>query len=285
MTKIVRKVLPPRSSRDRGPKRSTLEALHRLNGWLSTEMSEPEDEQDPAHPDKVVENPWHQPEGTHIVRSVREVQRYMGGWAVLTLDIADDLKDWKATKTLYPLLSQDRTHLKGVKLGKARVWVGQCCLCKKSTLGISTYFLQGGCCLHCGSLRNASVDGPGTAKSGYAKFFAGTYPLAKTIHILYAKDRAQAQEIARTKGYAWVTSSYAPAGGKTIILPLDDSKPLRPPEAWAFEVNDYPPNWQRASEAWQGFSGESLAWFTPPPQNLEAPPLQASELVDFNDFM
>jgi hypothetical protein len=281
MTTIIRqRVLPPLPGGLRSPKRSTLEALEQLSGWVKSQTLT-ELVPAPDKPDKLIPSNWEGVKPDVVIKHYRQRLRWEGGWFLVEPNLVQPMPPtFLPTKNLSPILSSDRTRLTKVSLGGARIWIGQCTACNKFTLGISTYFLQGGSCLHCSQINGVPVEA-----RGYQKFFAGSFPLQRKIYVLRAKDLTQAQALATTLGYAWVTSAHVPKAGKEIYLPDPTPRPDRPDNAWEFDAGDPPYEWEIASEIWQGPAGESRAWFTPPAYGTAADSKAAPPSVSFDDFM
>jgi len=293
MQKTLTKLLPPLPSGLRAPKRSTLDALHGLSAWLPR-LAVETFVADDAYPDQLIPSDWPGVKPDILLQHRRQIDRWKSGWAAAEIEMVQPMPaTFLVTKTLESLLNPEKTRLRAVKLKQARIWVGQCATCKKHTLGLSTYFLQGGCCLHCGTARNAGgINGSDISRSGFHKFLAGTYPLNGQIHLLSAKNLEQAQALSLEKGYAWVVSLHTAKkiGAKSIPLPSAPA-PDRPKGAWSFPLDDFPEDWEQVSEPWEGPAGENLAWFKPwfaeqeQTYTTETPAKPAPPTISFDDFM
>jgi hypothetical protein len=274
--------LQPLEAHYRKPKRSTEAALHALPGWLPT-TTETVYLPDPDHPDKPNQRDWKQPDLLFTNRWQRETLRWSSGWCMVELKQVRPLPPtWKLTKGLTPLLDPEteRPSLTSVSTKGKRIWAAQCEKCKKHTLGVSTYFLQHGRCLHC------EVKAPAT--QGRNLFIAGNYPLGDHLFLLNAPNAQAAEAAAKEAGHAWVSPIYASRRGRKIPLPVPQAQPRRPNGAWPFKLDDVPPDWEKVSEVWQDEYGLACAWFKPwfeathEPETPAAPLLPA---VGFDDFM
>lgn len=283
--RIVTRLLPSLEVKTRRPKRSTEAALHALSGWLPTVTKE-DLLPDPQHPDKRDQSTWSQPLSLFTVRYVRKVTQYLHGWCQVTDDQVRPLPPtWKTTKTLKPLLTADaggRPILTATSVNGKRIWAGQCEKCKKHTLGLSTYFLQYGRCLHC------EVKKPPTAP-GTNLFLAGNYPLGEHLFLVTADTIERAQTVAQAEGHAWVIPLYASRRGRKIPLPVPESQPRRPVGAWPFKIDDVPEGWERTDDpTWQDENGLETAWHKPwfsTPEPTQEAPAPEAPTVSFDDFM
>ncbi len=282
-TRKIRKISPSEapSTDFRAPKRSTLEDLHRLPSWKPT-LSEKVFIPDPRRSPETTHLWYDPPEQLTVLEYVNEVTRYDQGWWQVTPDQVQPLPDtWDVAPGLKSLVTTDsngKRSLRSVLYNKRRLWVGQCTACEKHTLAPSTYFLRGHKCVHC----TAQAIQP----TGNNLFVAGRNPLGSQLFLVNARTNAEAEEVAKAQGFAWVTPIHASRRGRVIQLPVPPSKTERPPNSWPFVVGDAPPDFDRVDlqESWQDADGQEWAWYSPPYEVPEPPPTALENLVQFDDM-
>ncbi len=288
--RILGKLLPPKpqETRLRQPKRSTLDRLDRLPGWSPQVVEQRTVEALDKGPEDL--QYWYDPPGLPTrVTYYREQTVVVSGWEPLTPDTLTKWgtkRPWLLHPSLEPLLTADeagRPKLKDVLHKGYRLWAGSCVVCKKSTVANSQHFQQGLRCLHC-SANHKGVLGSSLTK-GANLFIAGNNPLGDKLYLLSADTKEAATEKAKSNGFAWVTPIHATRKGRTIQLPTPPDPPDRPEDCWAFPLEDFPPNFTKATNAWQGPDSREWAWFLAPKEEDLDPYVPATTLVSFDDFM